>query len=142
MIIRNNRVDPATGQVVQDTTVTPTTVTPAAATTYVEPDLSLGMRLASIVYFCSSIVTLLIVARFLMLMFAVGGTTQFANFIYSVSHPLVAPFLGLFTNPQYGSGVLELTDVVALIVYWIAASLLAKFFVLVLTPTRRLVMQP
>ena len=53
-------------------------------------------------------------------------TAGFAQFIYGITAPLVAPFAGLFGNPAYQNSVLELSSIVALVVYALVAWLLGK----------------
>jgi hypothetical protein len=69
---------------------------------------------------------------------ALGANSQagFAQLVYGVSAPLVAPFAGLFGNPQTGGAVLELHSIVALIVYALLAWLVGKLVWLLVGETR------
>ena len=69
---------------------------------------------------------------------ALGANPQagFAQLIYGLTAPLVAPFAGLFGNPQAGGSVLELHSIVALVVYALVAWLLAKLVWLLFGETR------
>jgi uncharacterized protein YggT (Ycf19 family) len=60
----------------------------------------------------------------------------FAQFIYGITTPLVGPFLNLFSNPQYQNSVLELSSIVAVIVYALIAWLLGKLVWIVAGETR------
>jgi hypothetical protein len=60
----------------------------------------------------------------------------FAQFIYGITGPLVAPFFGLFGNPSSQGSVLELNSIVALIVYALLAWLLAKLVWILVGETR------
>ena len=64
--------------------------------------------------------------RFGLKLLGANEAAGFANFIYSASAPFVAPFNNLFANPGSGGSVLELTTLVALIVYMLVAWLVAK----------------
>jgi uncharacterized protein YggT (Ycf19 family) len=60
----------------------------------------------------------------------------FAEFIYGVTAPLVAPFVGLFGNPAYQGSVLELSSIVALIVYALLAWLIGRLVWILVGETR------
>lgn len=68
--------------------------------------------------------------------FGANSGADFSRFIYAISTPLVAPFAGLFGNPQSSGGVLELHSIVALIVYALLAWLLTRLAWLVFGDTR------
>lgn len=61
---------------------------------------------------------------------------DFAAFIYGITAPLVAPFVGLFGTPQFNGSVLEPHSLVAIIVYALLAWLLAKLVWVVWGETR------
>jgi hypothetical protein len=53
-----------------------------------------------------------------------------------VSEPFVAPFNNLFANPSTGGSVLELTTLMAIIVYMLVAWLITKVIWLLAGETR------
>src|SRR4051812_23017249 len=56
--------------------------------------------------------------RFLLSLLGANRANQFAHFIYTVSHPFVAPFFGLFNyNEQFGIARFEFETLIA-IVFW------------------------
>jgi hypothetical protein len=83
-------------------------------------------RLSQLIYWISGLVEGLIAIRLVLKALGANPSAGFAQFIYGITAPLVAPFVGLFGNPAYQSGVLELSSIVALIVYALVAWLLAK----------------
>jgi uncharacterized protein YggT (Ycf19 family) len=83
-------------------------------------------RLTQLIYWVFALVEGLIVLRLILKVLGANPAAGFAQFIYGITTPLVAPFLGLFANQTYQSSVLELSSVVALIVYALVAWLLGK----------------
>jgi hypothetical protein len=64
--------------------------------------------------------------RFILKILGANEAAGFANFIYGASAPFVSPFSNLFANPGTGGSVLELTTIVAIVVYLLAAWLIVK----------------
>ena len=63
-------------------------------------------------------------------------TAGFAQLVYGVTAPLLAPFVGLFGSPQAGGSVLEIHSIAALVVYALIAWLLARVAWLVFGESR------
>jgi hypothetical protein len=78
----------------------------------------------------------LILIRFILKALGANPSAGFAQFIYGITAPLVAPFYGLFGNPSAQGSVLELHSIVALIVYALLAWLIAKLVWIVAGETR------
>jgi hypothetical protein len=74
--------------------------------------------------------------RFILKLLGANEAAGFANFIYGASGPFIAPFSNLFANPAMGGSVLELTTMVAVIVYALVAWLLVKVIWLLAGETR------
>ncbi len=55
-----------------------------------------------------------------------NAKNAFASFIYNITALFVAPFAGLMGNPAVGGNVLEITSLVALIVYAMLAAVLIR----------------
>jgi uncharacterized protein YggT (Ycf19 family) len=87
-----------------------TEVTPVAA----RPSI-----ISQVVWFVAGIILLLLAFRFLLSLLGANTTNSFAHFIYTASHPFVAPFFGLFNynNIQYGVARFEVYTLVAMAVY-------------------------
>lgn len=93
-------------------------------------------RLVQAIYVVFGIIEALIAIRLVLRALGANPDAGFAQFIYGVTAPLVAPFVGLFGNPQAGSSVLELHSIMALVVYALVAWLLGKLAFLIFGETR------
>lgn len=83
-------------------------------------------RVTQFVYWIFGLIEGLIVIRFVLRALGANPSAGFAQFMYSITAPLVGPFNGLFANPSSGANVLELNSLIALVVYALVAWLLAK----------------
>lgn len=84
---------------------------------------------AQVIYLLLTAVIALLSLRFILSLFGANKTSDFANFIYDVSNPLVRPFYGIFGSDfVYGSGTgrIEWEVIMAAVVYTIVAVLLVK----------------
>lgn len=89
------------------------------------------------VYFTVHVITIFILIRFVLLALGANPESAFAGFIYAITYPFVAPFLGLFglaREPQYGISILEMSDIVAIAIYYL--------FAWIITGTLRFVYRP
>ena len=130
-------VTPATNEVV--TTSTPAAAVDRTTGTAYDPYAGrrqAGYRLVQAVYLVFGVIETLIVIRIVLRALGANSQAGFAQFIYGVTAPLVAPFAGLFGNPQAGGAVLEVHSIVALIVYALLAWLIAKLVWLLVGETR------
>jgi uncharacterized protein YggT (Ycf19 family) len=93
-------------------------------------------RLTQFVYWIFGLVEGLIAIRLVLKALGANPAAGFAQFIYGVTTPLVGPFLGLFTNPSYQNSVLELSSIIALIVYALVAWLFGKLVWILAGETR------
>jgi uncharacterized protein YggT (Ycf19 family) len=93
-------------------------------------------RLTQFVYWIFGLLEGLIAIRLILKALGANPSAGFSEFIYGITAPLVAPFVGLFTNPSYQGTVLELSSIVALIVYTLLAWVIAKLLWIVLGETR------
>lgn len=84
---------------------------------------------ARVIWFIAGILLTLLAFRFALVLLGANPNNAFANFIYSVSHPFVAPFFGLFGySLHYGVSRLELSTLVAIAVYALVAFGLSRLF--------------
>jgi len=94
-------------------------------------------RIVNIVYYLFGIVELVLVIRVLLHLVAANSGNAFANIIDTISYPFVMLFTNLVQNPVLGtSSVLELTTIIAMIVWAIIAWLVARLIWLVLSRPR------
>lgn len=86
---------------------------------------------ARLIWFVVGILLVLLGFRFLLSLLGANTSNGFAHFIYSVSHPFVAPFFGLFSyQDNFGVSHLEIYTLVAMAVYALVAYGLAKLITL------------
>jgi hypothetical protein len=83
--------------------------------------------ISQVIWLAAGILLLLLGFRFVLALLGANPANSFANFIYTTSHPFVAPFFGLFhyNNIQYGVSRFEVYTLVAMAVYAAAAWILA-----------------
>jgi len=80
-----------------------------------------------IIWYIAGVILVLLAFRFVLTLLGANPANGFANFIYSVSHPFVAPFFSLFGyNFHYGISRFEIYTLVAMAVYAIIAWGLAR----------------
>lgn len=133
---------PETGQVIEKKVV----VTPQGSAERVEVRASpisprerqLGRvrRVQGFIWFVCAAMLVTIAFRFALLLLGANPEAGFADFVYRVSHPLVAPFLALFGQETlYGTGTLEFAGLVAGCLYLAIASGLSWLVPLVMAPS-------
>ena len=80
-----------------------------------------------IIYYILSILEALLAIRVVLSLLAANRYNGFAKFIYNTTHPLVAPFLGLFGyKTTYGTSRLEVETLTAMVVYAVIAWAITK----------------
>ncbi|HET9721770.1 MAG TPA: hypothetical protein VFP32_01950 [Candidatus Saccharimonadales bacterium] len=79
--------------------------------------------LVRLIWFVAGVILVLLAFRFVLALLGANTTNWFANFIYTCSHPFVAPFFGLFSydNYHYGVSRFEVYTLVAMVVYAVIA---------------------
>lgn len=88
-----------------------------------------GSRTAQrIVYYIAGVLVSLLAIRFVLSLLGANRTNGFADLIYGITYPFVAPFFGLFNyEVVYGQGArLEAGTLVAMLVYWLIAVAIVK----------------
>lgn len=83
-----------------------------------------------IVWFIAGLISVIIALRFVLLLLGANREAGFTDFIYSLSAPFVAPFVGIFGEPAYGTVVFEISSLLAIVIYLLIAWGLAKLFTL------------
>lgn len=79
-----------------------------------------------LIYLIGGIIIALLGLRFILALLGANAANPFAHFIYTASHPFVAPFFGLFNyREQFGVSRFEFETLVAMVVYAIIMSVLA-----------------
>jgi len=82
---------------------------------------------SQVIWFVAGVVLILLAFRFVLSLLGANTTNSFAHFIYTTSHPFVAPFFGLFSynDIRYGVSRFEVYTLVAMAVYAAVAWILA-----------------
>ena len=84
-----------------------------------EPASSVAER---VIWYVAGVLLVLLAFRFVLALLGANPSNGFANFIYSVSHPFVAPFFSLFSySLRYGVSRFETYTLVAMAVYAVIA---------------------
>jgi hypothetical protein len=103
----------------------------------VDPDASRRSTLYTVrqaIWLVFGLVEGLIAIRFVLRLLGASPNAGFAQLIYGVTAVLVAPFAGLFGTPRFEGSVLEITSLVAIVVYALAAWVLVKVIVMFSAP--------
>jgi len=105
---------------VQEVRETTTTKNVDVGNTGVDDGQNIAARVISLI---AGIVIALLAFRFVLSLLGANRNNGFADFIYSVTYPFVAPFFTLFNyNPVYnGVGKFETYTLVAMVVYAVVA---------------------
>lgn len=86
-----------------------------------------GFVAATIINLVFGIILTLVALRFVLRLLGANPANDFASFVYNLSHPLVAPFFGLFRfQAELSTRNFELATLIALIVYALIAGLLSR----------------
>jgi hypothetical protein len=94
-------------------------------------------RIVNITYFLFGILELVLVLRVILHIVGANPDNSFANFIYGLSSPFVGLFASLMQNPALGTtGVLEITTIIAMVVWAIVAWIVARLIWLVMSRPR------
>lgn len=80
-----------------------------------------------IVWYVCWLIELLLAFRFVLKLFAANPNSGFTIFIYSLSRPLMAPFIGIFNTPAQAGYVFEASTLVAMVVYAVIAYVITEF---------------
>jgi YggT family protein len=75
--------------------------------------------------------------RFVLGLLGANPAAGFAQFIYGITGPFIAPFVGLFGQPRFEGSVFEFNSLVAILVYALIAWVLVKIVWLTLGDSRR-----
>jgi hypothetical protein len=127
--------DPVSGEVIT-TDAVPADVVPADvayvddAQVYTRDPLAARRaqtyRVQQAIYLVFSIIEGLIAIRFVLEVLAANPAAGFAAFIYGITAPFMAPFVGLFGEPHFGGSVVEWSALVAIIVYGLVSWVLVR----------------
>jgi YggT family protein len=97
----------------------------------VTEDVNAGQRqtlqwVSTLTGFLFTILEGLIGLRIVLKLIDANAQNAFASFVYNITALFVAPFTGLIGNPAMGGNVLEITSLVALVVYVLVAAVIIR----------------
>jgi hypothetical protein len=78
-------------------------------------------RTYQIVWFLLGIIETLLVFRFLLKMIGASQISGFTDFIYAISYPFAAPFIGIVPSSISGPMIIEWSTLVGMLVYLVIA---------------------
>jgi len=71
-----------------------------------------------IVWFFVGLIVVFLALRILLLLLAANQGSAFVDFVYAVGGMFATPFFGIFSyTPAYGQSILEISSLVAIIIY-------------------------
>ncbi len=74
-----------------------------------------------ITYFVLGVLEVILLLRFLFRLLGANQSSSFVVFLYNLSHVFVVPFYGIFNDPTFGNSVLEITTLIAMLIYALLA---------------------
>lgn len=84
-----------------------------------------------VIYYIAGFIIALLALRLVLLLLAANQGAPFVDFVYALSGFFAWPFYGIFSyQPSYGQSTFEISTVVAIVVYALAAMGLAKLLTL------------
>lgn len=90
-----------------------------------------GVVLAQrVIWFIVGVINVLLITRFILLLLGANRDAGFVDFIYWVTSPLVAPFVGIFGEPTYGRFMFDWSSLIAIAVYTLLAWGIVKLMTL------------
>ena len=109
---------------VQETIRTTTTDEPTTVVREPGHRSNVAARIVSLIGF---IIFALLALRFLLSLLGANRNNGFADFVYTASYPLVAPFFGLFNyDPQFGVARFEFETLIAALFWAIVLGIIAR----------------
>lgn len=86
-----------------------------------------GVIFQRIVWYVTGVIVVLLGLRLILQLLGANDDAEFVNFIYSLSNIFAAPFYGIFSyQPVYGKSYLEVSTIVAIVVYLLVGWGIAK----------------
>ena len=96
----------------------------------------LPLKVQQVIYLLFGILEGLLGIRFMLGLFGANPAAGFAQLIYGVTGPFIAPFVGLFGQPHFEGSVFEFNSLVAILVYALIAWVLVKIAWLAMRDSR------
>lgn len=93
-------------------------------------------RINGIIWLLFGVLAVIIGMRVVLKLLAANPENGFASFIYRVARAFVWPFFGLVAEPASNGNVVELSSIIAIIVYLLVAWGITRLVYLVMMPSR------
>lgn len=87
---------------------------------------AMAVRFSQVIWLLTGLVVGLIGIRFVLRLLAANPDAGFSQFIFSLTNPFMAPFVGLTAEPSAAGVVLELPAIIAMIVYGLLGWLIVR----------------
>lgn len=84
-------------------------------------------RSESIIHYILTVLEILLALRLVFRLLGANPGNGLVNFLYTLTAPLVAPFVGIFRQPVAPNSVLEWSTVIGMIIYALVAYLIIHF---------------
>ena len=97
----------------------------------------LPVTVQNFIYLLFGILEGLLGIRFVLGLLGANPAAGFAQFIYGITGPFIAPFVGLFGQPRFEGSVFEFNSLVAILVYALIGWVLVKIVWLTMGDSRR-----
>ena len=78
-------------------------------------------RTTRFIWYIFYVIETILALRFVLRLLSANQGAGFTNFVYGVSGFLLAPFRFVFGTPSFGGSALELSTLLAMVVYWLIA---------------------
>lgn len=130
-VVTTTTTEAASGAPVRQATAVPpaTTTTQRVEQVTVDPfeaRRTALYRVGQLIWLVAGIVEGLIAIRFVLRLLGANPGAGFAQLVYGLTAPLVAPFAGLFGTPRFEGSAFEFTSLVAMVVYALLAWVIVK----------------
>lgn len=83
-------------------------------------------RAIRLVYLVLGVVEVLLAIRVVMKLLAANPGAGFSSFIYGITAPFVAPFQGVFPEPASNGSVLEISSLLAMVIWALVAWIIVR----------------
>ncbi|MCL5883727.1 MAG: YggT family protein [Actinobacteria bacterium] len=93
-------------------------------------------RITGLIWLVFGVLETLIGIRVILKLLAANPDNGFASFIYRVSRLFLAPFFGLVGEPSSNGNVLEVTSIIAMLVYLFIAWGITRLVYLLMVPSQ------
>lgn len=87
-------------------------------------------RSAQVVWYSLSVIEALLAVRFMLKLLQANPGAIFTDIIYATSGVFAWPFMAVFNNSSVSGSVFEWTTLLAMLVYWLVALGIIKFFIM------------